>query len=53
MKWMDFGRETPFLAEMPETRQHFFVFSPVFYFYPVVVSPWRTTAQVDEGAPFS
>jgi hypothetical protein len=28
------GYETPLLAEMPETRQYFFLFFPMFYFYP-------------------
>jgi hypothetical protein len=27
MMWMDFECETSLVAEMPETRQHFFVFS--------------------------
>ena len=32
MKWMEFGCETSLLAEMPETRQHFFLFSRFFIF---------------------
>jgi hypothetical protein len=39
MKWMEFGCETSLLAEMPETRQHFFLFFPIFYFYPWFISP--------------
>jgi hypothetical protein len=30
MQWMEFGCETMLLAEMPETRQHFFLFLPDF-----------------------
>jgi len=26
LKWMEFECETPFLAELAETRQHFFLF---------------------------
>jgi hypothetical protein len=33
MKWMEFECETPLLAEMPETRQHFFLFFPDFLFF--------------------
>jgi hypothetical protein len=50
MKWMEFECETPLLAGMPETRQHFFLF-PDFLFLPVVNSPLRANAS--EGAPFS
>jgi hypothetical protein len=32
-KWMEFECETPLLAEMPETRQHFFLFFPYFLFF--------------------
>jgi hypothetical protein len=53
MKWMDFGCETPLLAETPETRQHFFLFFPDFLFLPVVGSPAALRANASEGAPFS
>jgi hypothetical protein len=33
---VEFGCETPLLAEMPETRQHFFLFFPDALFLPVV-----------------
>jgi hypothetical protein len=49
---MEFRREAPFLAEMPETRQHFFLFFPDFLFLPVVSSPAALRAKVGEDAPF-
>jgi hypothetical protein len=49
---MEFECETPLLAEMPETRQHFFYF-PDFLFLPVVSSPAALRANAGEGAPFS
>jgi hypothetical protein len=52
MKWMEFECETPLPAEMPETRQHFFLFSR-FLFLPVVNSPAALRANASEGAPFS
>jgi hypothetical protein len=36
---MEFERETPLLGEMLETRQHFFLFFPDFYFFPLLVRP--------------
>jgi hypothetical protein len=36
MQWMEFGCETMLLAEMPEARQHFFLFFPIFYLLPCV-----------------
>jgi hypothetical protein len=33
---VEFGCETPLLAEMAETRQHFFLFFPYSLFLPVV-----------------
>jgi hypothetical protein len=53
MKWMEFGCETSLLAEMPETRQHFFLFFPDFLFLPVVVRPSSQPAKASEGASFS
>ena len=32
MMWMEFECEASFVAEMLETRQHFFYFLPIFYF---------------------
>jgi len=37
MKWMEFGCGTPLLAEVAETRQHFFLFFPDFLFLPELV----------------
>jgi hypothetical protein len=34
---MEFECETPLLAEAPETRQHFFLFFPIFLFYPWLI----------------
>jgi hypothetical protein len=53
LKWMGFECETPLLAETPETRQHFFLFSPDFYFYPYLSSPAAVPAKASEGTPFS
>jgi hypothetical protein len=49
---VEFECETSLLAEMPETRQHFFLF-PDFLFLPVVSSPAALPAMADESAPFS
>jgi hypothetical protein len=40
-------------SEMPETRQHFFLFFPDFLFLPVVSSPAALRAKANEGAPFT
>jgi len=53
LKWMEFGCETSLLAEVPETRQHFFLFFPIFYVYPYLSSPAALGAKAGEGAPFS
>jgi hypothetical protein len=53
MKWMEFECETPLLAEMPETRQHFFLFLPDFLFLTELVRPAALNAKAGEGAPFS
>jgi hypothetical protein len=50
---MKFECETPLLAEMLETRQHFFLLFPDFLFLPVVSSPAALGAKAGEGAPFS
>jgi hypothetical protein len=47
------GYETPLLAEMPETRQYFFLFFPDVLFLPVVSSPAVIPADAGEGASFS
>ena len=63
MKWMEFGSalakglrrtscETPLLAEMPETRQHFFLFFPDFLFLPVVKFAGRTRCQGGRSRTF-
>jgi hypothetical protein len=36
---MEFGSETWLLAEMPEARQHFFLFFPDFLFFTLLLSP--------------
>src|SRR5882757_7547514 len=38
---------------MPAARQHFFLFSPIFYFLPVVSSPATLPDKAGEGASFS
>ncbi len=53
MKWMEFGCETSLLAEMPQTRQRFFLFFPAFLFLPVIPSPAALRAKTGEGASFS
>jgi hypothetical protein len=50
---MEFGCETSLLAEMPAARQHFFLFSPIFYFLPVVSSPATLPDKAGEGASFN
>jgi len=45
--------ETPLLAEVPETRQHFFLVFPDFLCLPVVNSPAALLAEAGEGAPFT
>jgi len=50
---MEFECETPLLAETPETRQHFFLFFPDFYFYPLLVRLPHHVLKPGEGAPFS
>jgi hypothetical protein len=45
--------ETLLLAEVLETRQHFFLFLPDFLFLPAVNSPCRTMWDGSEGASFS
>jgi hypothetical protein len=52
-KWMEFECETPLLAEMPETRQHFFLFFPDFLFLPVFASPAALSTKAGEVASFS
>jgi hypothetical protein len=39
MKWMEFECATPLLAEMPETRQHFFLFFSRFFIFTRLVRP--------------
>jgi hypothetical protein len=53
LKWMEFGCETPLLAETPEARQHFFLFFPDFLFLPVFASPTALSAKAGEVASFS
>lgn len=64
MKWISFSwmvnevewslkREALLVAEMPETRQHFFYFSRFSYFLPVVVPLAALPAKEGEGALFS
>jgi hypothetical protein len=50
---MEFERETPLLAEAPETRRRFFLFFPIFYILPVVNSPASLPAKTGEGGRFS
>jgi hypothetical protein len=53
LKWMEFECGTPLLAEMPETRQHFFLFLPDFFILPVVSSSAARRVKAGEDAPFS
>jgi hypothetical protein len=51
---MKFGSETWLLAEMPEARQHFFLFFPDFLFFTRLLSPGcRASAKAGEGASFT
>jgi hypothetical protein len=50
---MEFGCETPLLAEMPKTRQHFFSIFPDFFILPLVNSPAAPRAKAGEGTSFS
>jgi hypothetical protein len=46
------NREASLVAEMPETRQHFFIFPDCLDFYPWL-SACRTSWEAGEGASFS
>jgi hypothetical protein len=50
---MEFGCETWLLAEMPDARQHFFLFFPYFLFLSLFGSPATLDAKQNEGALFS
>jgi hypothetical protein len=54
MKWMETLKcEAPLVAEMPETRQHFFLFFPDVLFLTRGYSPCSLSTKAGEGASFS
>jgi hypothetical protein len=54
MKWMEFGCETLLLAEMPEMRQHFFLFFPDLLFFTRGFNPTTAlAAKAGGGARFN